>query len=471
MRRLIVILMFWSPLSIAFIDPYFGVLSYSLMNIVRPEQLMWGDRSAAGRIYLMTQFVCFLSWFINRDKERLSPKDTPLPASLIIMLLMAIQMTISTNTSNFYTHSWAWTTNFWKTLLFCFIMTKSMNSPKKIELYYALVLVWMTFLALWGIQQKFGGNARMENLGGDQLSDINDISSVYVMYVPMAYYSLFSRKKWIRLWIAIPSFLVFVIFLLFGGSRGAFMGLTACMGLIFWRAEGSQKFKMIATMLIVGLLLGFTLSKIAPEGFFDEYSARLKTIFGEENESTGEVEHEASSAGRIAMWKSSWAVFIHHPQFWMIGVGVRCYPQFYGAYLDFIYQYLEAEEFSHIYGEGRGGKAIHNTQLNLLMSGGFPLVLLWHALFFNAWGKAHNFSKKYPKIIDDVNMHNYSMALEIGLVGWWICMSFLNLELVDFFYWHVTMAGVVTNIGKARLKREIAGLDEDEEFFGTATAK
>ena len=68
-------------------------------------------------------------------------------------------------------------------------------------------------------------------------------------------------------------------------------------------------------------------------------------------------------------------------------------------------------------------------------------------------------------------MHNYSMALEIGLVGWWICMSFLNLELVDFFYWHVTMAGVVTNIGKARLKREIAGLDEDEEFFGTATAK
>ena len=79
------------------------------------------------------------------------------------------------------------------------------------------------------------------------------------------------------------------------------MGLTACMGLIFWRAEGSQKFKMIATMLIVGLLLGFTLSKIAPEGFFDEYNARLKTIFGEENESTGEVEHEASSAGRIAI--------------------------------------------------------------------------------------------------------------------------------------------------------------------------
>lgn len=462
MRQLIVIFIFWSPIVLTFYDPYFGVLSYVLMNIIRPEQLMWGDRQAAGRIYLVTQAACFFSWLFNRDKEHLHGKDNPLTTQIILLLFFVADMFIVTFFSAFE-ESAVWSSLFWRTTLFCFVFSKSISTPKKLELFYVFVLIWMTFLAAWGIQQKFGGNSRMEGLGGAMLSDINDISSVYVMFVPMAYYSLFSRKKMIRLWVGLPSFIIFVVFILFGGSRGAFLGLIVCMGLIFLRAQGMQRIKMIATMVFVSGLLGALLIKFAPEGFFDEYTARLKSIKGGESTETGEVEREGSSAGRIAMWQGAWTIFINNPQYWGAGVGMRCYPFMYYQHFDQIEPVLSEEDFALIYHGGRGGKAIHNAQLNILMSGGIPLATIWAVLFFFSWHQAHSFPKKYPKIAQGVNLHNYANALEIGIVGWFICMSFLNIELVDFYYWHVTMIGVLTNMGRAQLQQELAGLKENEE--------
>ncbi|GAK51425.1 O-antigen polymerase [Candidatus Moduliflexus flocculans] len=462
MRRLFVILIFWSPILFTFYDPYFGVVSYVLMNVIRPEQLMWGDRSAAGRIYLFTQAACFFSWLFNRNKEHLHGQDNPIPTQIFLLILFVSDMFIVTFFSE-YAESAAWSSIFWKTTLFCFMMSKSVSSPKKMELLYVFVLIWMILLALWGFQQKFSGNTRMEGLGGEMLSDINDLSSVYVMYVPMAYYSLFSRKKWIRLGVAIPSFLIFVIFILFGGSRGAFLGLIVCMGLIFLRAQGVQKLKMVATMVFIGGLLGFVLAHIAPEGFFDEYTARLKTIKGQEDTTTGQVERESSSQGRIAMWQGAWTVFTKNPQYWWTGVGLRCYPSMYYKYFDEISAVLSEEDLSYIYNNGLGGKAIHNAQINILMSGGIPLAILWASLFFFSWQQAHSFPKKYPKIAQGVNLHNYANALEIGIIGWLVCMSFLNIEFVDFFYWHVTMIGVLNNMGKAQLQREHSGVEEDEE--------
>jgi len=463
MRRLVVILIFWSPIPISFYDPYFGVVAYVLMNIIRPEQLMWGDRQAAGRIYLVTQIVCFFSWLFNRDKAHLHGKDNPVPSQMIILFLFLLQMFVASHFSE-YPQSDRWSSMFWKTTLFCFVMSKSVSSPKKLERFYVVALIWMSLLAIWGIQQKFGGNSRMEGLGGDMLSDINDLSSVYVMFLPMTYYSLFSTKKWIRAWVGIPSFLIFVIFILFGGSRGAFLGMFVCMSLIFLRAQGAQKFKMIATMVLVGGLLGVVLAQLAPEGFFDEYTARLKTITGQSDETTGEVQREGSAAGRIAMWQGAWTVFKNHPEYWWTGIGLRCYPYMYYQHFDEIAPVLEPEDFASIYKDGKGGKAIHNAQINILVSGGIPLATFWAMYFFFSWRQAHNFPKKYPKIAHGVNLHNYANALEIGLVGWLVCMSFLNIEFVDFFYWQATMIGVVTNMGRAQLQRELAGVeDEDEE--------
>ena len=103
--------------------------------------------------------------------------------------------------------------NFIKGNILCFVMAKSFNTAQKLERYYAVYMLWFTLLGIWGIQQRFGGNPRMEGLGGVVLSDINDLSAVFILNLPMAYYTMFSRKNWIKFFIGIPSFLVFVVVL------------------------------------------------------------------------------------------------------------------------------------------------------------------------------------------------------------------------------------------------------------------
>jgi putative inorganic carbon (hco3(-)) transporter len=464
MRRLFLLAMFWGSMPVILLDPFLGIVYYTLNSIIRPEQLLWGDASAVGRIFLAVQALTFLSWIINKDK--LNPKNTPLPLQMKLIWFIAIGMTIVTHVSAVNPQfSWRWTEIFWKMSIFCFVISKAFNTARKVEIYYALVVIWYSLLAVWGIQQKLGGNARMEGLGGVQLPDVNFLAAVYVLHFPMTYYSMFSTKKWIKFGVGIPSFIIFVIFIMFGGSRGAFIGMAACMALIFLRTKGTQKFKMLLTLVVVGSLLILVLGQLAPKGFFDEYTARLETILGEEDEETGEVEREGSSASRLVMWKSALYIFRKHPEYWLLGVGIASYRLMYFREHRYELQdYLEPDEFLIVAYGGSGGKDLHSTYVSALMGGGLVVFLPWLFLIFYAWNQARMIPQKYPQFINGVNIHNYARALEIGIIGYCISAAFVSMELIDIFYWQLVIVGAITNLGKARLAREALG-EEDEEAF------
>ncbi len=423
---------------------------------------MWGDASAVGRLFLAVQALSFGSWLINKDK--LTPEYTPIPFQMKLLWLTAILMTISGFTGTYPDWSWRWVSGFWKMTVFCFVLSKAMNTAEKVEKLYVVCLIVFSLLAMWGMQQKLGGNVRMEGLGGDVLPDVNSLAAVVVLYFPMTYYSILSTKKWIRLFIGIPTFILFVIFIMFGGSRGAFLGMSFCLMMFFLKAPGLQKFKMIFTFSILGVLLVIALSAIAPEGFLDEYTERLSTILGKKDVMTGEVEHEASAAGRTAMWKGAWVVYRNHPEYWVFGVGMYAYAQMYMRHIDEIAAEVTEEELHHILFGGSGGKEIHNTYISVLMGGGAAVLLCWLFLIFYAWFQVHRIPKKYPRLINGIDIHNYARAVEVGIMGYCVCIMFLNMEFIDLFYWHLIMSGVLVNLCKAKLQREALG-QEDEEWF------
>lgn len=466
MRKLFLIAFYYSGALITYVDPFYGVLMYTFMNIVRPEQLAWGDRGFAGRIFLIMQLACFTSWFMN--KEKLTPEYTPLPFQIKLMLFIIVGIHIS-GFFGITLPEWQakWSGQFMKITLFCFIISKSINTPKKLEQYYASALFCFVFLEIWGVFQKLGGNPFMEGIGGDQLGDRNDLGSVAVLYFPMAYYSIYSRNKWVKLGIGIPATIVFIIFILFTESRGAALGLSTCLLLIFLRTPGVQKIKMLFTVGIVGVLLLLVMIPLAPEGFFDDYTARLRTMLGDEDIESGEVEYEGSAAGRLAMWKAAYYFMKQHPEYWLTGLGMKGFRASYFKHIDEIEPYLTPEEYHHILFGGSGGKAIHNTYINMATSGGLLVFLPWSALLFYSWYQAHVIPKRYPRIVDGVNIHNYARAVEIGLLGAFISITFINADFVDFYYWHMAMAGVIANFGKAKLKKEALG-EEEDEFLETS---
>jgi probable O-glycosylation ligase (exosortase A-associated) len=463
MRRLFLLGVYWGALPvILFTDPFYGILEYVCINIVRPEQLLWGDTGAVGRIFYAVQATCFFSWLVNKNK--LSPADTSMPRQIKLMIVISCAMIVSSLLAIGPSETtWKWTTQFMKVSLFCFVLTQAINTAKKVEWYCVASLFFLMFLQVWGIFQKLGGNKFMEGIGGDQLSDRNDLSSVAVMYFPMAYYALYSTKKWIRLFIGIPATIVSVIFILFAESRGGFLGLLVCMLFIFLRTSGfQQRFKMIFTIIVVGALLVAVIVPLAPEGFFEGYSERLKTMLGQNQEESDEVEYEGSAAGRLAMWKAAYHFMRQHPEFWLTGLGMRGFSAIYVNYIDEIAPYLDDTELIHIFYGGSGGKAVHNAYINMATSGGVIVFLPWIYLLFYGWYQAHTIPRKYPQRIDGIDLHNYARAIEIGLVGMYTTITFINTEYVDFYYWHLAMAGILANLGKAKLKQEELGQGDEE---------
>ncbi len=241
------------------------------------------------------------------------------------------------------------------------------------------------------------------------------------------------------------------------------MGLVVCMAVIFLRSKGTQKIKMLVTLTVVGSLLVVVLSQVAPEGFFDEYVARMKTVVGEENVESGDTVREGSSAGRVAMWKGAIEVYKNHSEYWLLGVGMNCYARMYARHFDEIAEVLTGRELAMVWGRGRGGKELHNTYLSVLMGGGAVVFLTWMFLILYSWFQIRTVPRKYPQIVDGVDIHNYARAIEVGIIGYCVSMIFINMEFVDLFYWHLTMSAIVTNLGKAQLQKEALGL-EDEEF-------
>jgi O-antigen ligase len=203
---------------------------------------------------------------------------------------------------------------------------------------------------------------------------------------------------------------------------------------------------------------------VAPEGFFEDYTKRLSSILGQEDAATGEIKHEDSAAGRTAMWKGVLVVLKNHPEYWLFGVGMNCYAQMYIQHIDEMAEVLTTAELAHVLFGGHGGKEIHNTYFSILIGGGFTVFFSWLFFLAYAWWQVHRIPKKYPRIIDGVDIHNYARAIEIGIMGYCLCIMFLNMEFIDMLYWHLTMTGVLVNIGKAKLQREELG-QEDEEWY------
>lgn len=468
MRTLFFMALFWGTMPAFFLDPFYGIVHYSLINIIRPEQLLWGG--GVGRIFMASQAVNFLAWISTKDRPKIPPAFSPPTITQIkLMLFIATAMSLSTTFARGpQDYSSRWSSQFWKIVLFCFLMSKAINTSKKLQTYYTVSIVWFMVLQMWGIQQKLGGNARMEGLGGDVLPNVNSLAAVAVLYFPMAYFSLYSKSRLVQLFAGVPCTVVSIIFILFGGSRGAFLGLSGCFLYIFLITPGTQKFKMLFSLSVVGVILGLLLSVLAPEGFFDEYTARLETILGSEDEKSGEVEYEDSAAGRVAIWKTVYYVIKNNPEYWLLGVGMKCFRFVYPEHEAELSVVLSPEEMAHLahstFGGELGGKATHNTFLDMLASGGLLTFVPWMSLILFSWFQASRIPKQYPKIVNGVNIHNYAKAIQVGLVGGFLAGMFTEVQFTDFYYWHLTMSGIIKNIGDAHVRYQ-ESMSEDDEFI------
>lgn len=296
--------------------PYFGLILYYLVIIVRPE-ILWTQIEALRPPRLISAAL-LLSVLIHRKynrerfivfKDRMSKHMGFFAAALFASVPLAYWQ----DTSFWFAVDFLWlflyyvllinilTTEFRiKGFIWLFMLAGGYNAISS-----AIAYMSGTLIVAQGIE-------RAEGLAG---TDPNTLAVSIMLALPFLLFAL----KWIK---NIFLKLIPLIFLIAGvftiaitGSRSGVIGLVI-VAFTIWLVT---KKKMITAVVAILVLIA---------GWFalpPQYKERYATIFSEERDS--------SSEGRIDAWKAGWGMFKANP---VTGIGVDCFPYAYssGQYSD-----------------------------------------------------------------------------------------------------------------------------------------
>ncbi|MGB5106913.1 MAG: O-antigen ligase family protein [Candidatus Zixiibacteriota bacterium] len=305
-----IILVLFAGVLIA-LYPYFGLILYYLVVIVRPE-ILWTQIEALRPPRLISAAL-LLSVLIHRKyhgepfivfKERM----TKHMGFFIAALFASIPFAFWQNQSFWFAVDFLWL------FLYYVLLINILTTEFRIKGFVWLFMLAGGYNAISSAIAYFSGTLvvaqgieRAEGLSG---TDPNTLAVSIMLALPFLLFSMqWIKNNFLRL---IPLiFLVAGVFTIaITGSRSGVIGIVTVAFLV-WLVT---KKKMITAVVAILVLIA---------GWFalpPQYQTRYSTIFSEER--------DASSEGRIDAWKAGWGMFKANP---ITGIGVDCFPLAYSS--------------------------------------------------------------------------------------------------------------------------------------------
>lgn len=375
--------------------PFTGLLLYTGANIVRPEMFFWGGRQG-DLIFKTFMGATLLSFFIYKWKENTRPLLVR-ELWLILWLSAAIVFSLVFSSYPLAPKAIDFTIEFFKLVIYGWLLIGLLDNADSIVIFEKVYLYLFSFLAVWGIEQHFLGNTRLEDF---PLGDSNGVAALWVFAFPLAInMALHSEEKRNRV---LGFLLTAAIFLaiISTQSRGGFLGLMVCSVFFFLRAR--HKMVMIAVILVLGA--------IAAPFASSSYQSRLSTITAE-----GE-ERDLSAGSRLVLWQAGMMIFRDHPFF---GTGFMSFPSAKMEYKD----QVDADEELLAY-TFNDSKVAHSTYVQVLSEGGLFLMIPFSLLIIGSMTRNARlriiYRDRHDPLLDLLN------SIEAGLVGLCVCFIFLN---------------------------------------------
>ena len=425
MRFLLYWALVYCTLPVAMARPIVGLFVYTAVNVFRPEMLFWGDQSMGGRslfmIYLATLLgVVFTGLFDMRAATRWTQ---------LVMYAIYIVVALSIFAGAYQDPrllQWTYCTEILKAGILCYVILATLNSPERLRSYLSLNMITAGGLALWGVDQYFRGNERLEGLGGKAISDSNYAAAFFVLFLPLVLSRALDAKGWKdRLIYFGCSVAVFAV-IPCTQSRGGFMGAAVALVAFAVTTRHRRKF------LLYGGIILLIASPILTAGVFDRFT---------ETAQGGEVEElDKSAQSRLVMWRAAWYCFADNP---VLGVGYKCFPRYKKRYVDQVVDDFNGQipddivEWMMLH-----PKVTHSLFFQILSEGGLMLVIPVLGLYFGSVWVNHRAARRARKRTDalGIELRSRLYAVNAGLMGWLVCMIFLD-GLVGFFSYIVVALG------------------------------
>jgi O-antigen ligase len=400
------LLLLYASLPLVFligvIQPFWGLLIYMSINIVRPEMFFWG--AYRGALIFRVSIVATLLGFILKRDTVLAPLSLR-ESWLLLWIALAVMASLYFAVIPLHPRAWEYAEEFFKLFLLGWFILGLVVEKEQILKFEDVLLGVASLLAIWGWDQHFRGNERLEGLGGGAFGDSNGVAAFAILFFPLALHKLLSAQDLKQRLFGFVSTVLIGILIVFTESRGGLLGLLACVIFLFWLTP--KRIKMFFTLTVV-VLLGLPF-------IGQEYLGRMGTI------SSDQEERDRSAASRPLLWRTGWMIFKDNPIF---GVGLLNYPRAKMSYRSAFEGQVKPYLLNYTFHPDKVG---HSTWIcQLLAEGGLFLAIPYLWLIFGFFWKTHRVHRARPPNQNTQELHNLLSGLQAGIFGHCVSLSFID---------------------------------------------
>ncbi len=401
MRDLLVFGTVVLALPIAFRRPYLGLLLFSWLAYMRPQDLCW-TFARDMRFSFFAGATMLAGWFVYESGRRPFARWE---FRTVLMVALAALVTLSFALARTHgEYQMRYYVEFLKIILVALFTTGQVNTRERLRWILWTIALCLAFYGVkGGLFGVLTGGAPIIRGPGGMLEDNNDFALALVMNIPQLFHLGRSEKiPWVKTATNVGVLLTMVTILL-THSRGAFVALVATLLWMAWIS--GRLFQAMGTLGVLAVLfLAF-----APANVLD----RLATI--------SQGAEESSAAARLRSWSVAFRMIEDHP---VMGVGLRNFQE----------HFVEYSDTPGINEENATTHVAHNSYLQIWAEAGTPAFFVYLALLasvFVAGWRVRHLARAGPHM---QWAGHYSRMLEASMVGFMVGAIFLNRGHFDLIY-------------------------------------
>lgn len=392
------------------------------MNIIRPEMLFWGGESPLRPMILVIGATIFGTVLKLRREQ--AKRFMQRELLLLVWFYVAIMASIAQSQYG-SPDAERYAEEIFKLNIISFVLVALLDDQQRVISYQNVLLVFVVLLGIWGIEQSYRGNVRLEGLGGRAFGDSNGVAAVFVLFFPVALSKVIEPDGTGKRKVAgaISGF-VTVLLIIFTKSRGGLLGLTAATAMMIARSKKKAKFAVII-LLIAAIALPF---------MSEEYLERMSTMKSEET-------MDASGLSRLILWKAALKIFVDNPLF---GTGLLSYPVAKMKY-EGEFEYLDRGFKDWVF-RADSPKVTHNTYLQVLSDTGLFGAVPYYLLIVGTFVSNFRTRRANPVKAQGSRTMNLLSAIESGILGYCVCIMFIDAVFTIFLPIQIVVSAIIRRI-------------------------
>ncbi len=415
--------------------PFWGVLLYYTLAMLRPQHLWEWALDGSIRWSLLAAMITLLSFWLHLS--RLITRSA-FNSMVTLIILYAVLVMFSTITAFNPQIAQGWAIEYAKVMIIAVVASMVIEHFWQVRLLALMVLLMLGYIA-WEINFLYffqGGRLNIFHYGYGGL-DNNGAGLLLAMGVPFAYcFALSPEKGIMRWWPVAAAFLGLVILhaVMMTYSRGAM--LATAVGILWVLIHHRPRWQSGAAAIGLVLVLSVMAGPQIQERFL----------------STTNYKTDASALSRFESWSAAWQIAWENP---VLGKGIR-----------------NSNQYTHNFGADYQGRTIHNQYLQIAADTGIPAAALYMLMLgFGMWNfrRARMMCRDSLKDAPDEDARQriqhasrICLACQASLLIFIFDGMFLSLEMFETPWLLMVIAGVLPRVMKPHLE-SLCSPAEDEE--------